>query len=66
MATGQSFKIVSKMAGNYIGIYYHVPQTGYTRKIAVLEMPNDSQVVDNVDFVNELCSLYRKRIKKSI
>ena len=66
MATGQSFKIVPKMVGNYIEVYFHVLQTGYTQKIAVLEMPNDAQMVDNVDFVNELCALYRKRIKKSI
>mgnify|MGYP007003814631 CR=1 FL=1 len=66
MATGQSFKIVPKIMGNFVEVYYHVQQIGYVRKIAVLEMPNDAQMADNVDFVNELGALYRKRIKKSI
>ena len=35
-------------------------------KLATLEMPNDNQMVDNVDFAKQLCDLYKKRIRKSI
>ena len=62
---GQSFKLTTKMEGNFIEIYY-VVSTGYIRKIAIVEVPCDSQWRDNVDLVDEICNAIRKRIKKSI
>lgn len=65
MATGQSFKLTTKLNGNYIEIYY-VVSTGYIRKIAVIEIPCDSQWRDNIELVDEVCTAIRKRIRKSI
>ncbi len=62
---GQSFKLTSKMIGNIIEIYY-VVSTGYIRKIAMIEVPVDSQWRDNVDLVDEVSEAIRKRIRKSI
>ena len=63
---GQNFQVVPKFIGNFIEIYFDIQGNGTVYKLATLEMPNDNQMVDNVDFAKQLCDLYKKRIRKSI
>lgn len=63
---GHNFKLVPKMSGNKIIILFVVPSAGECRQIASLEVPNDFQLNDNLDFANEVCQAYKKRIRKSI
>lgn len=61
---GNRFRIISKMPySNVIEIYIVV--NGDSRKIAVLETPNDRQISDNVELSETVCAAIQKRIRKS-
>ncbi len=62
---GNRFKIISKMPySNIIEIYIVI--NGNSRRIAVLETPNDKQISDNVELSETVCAAIQKRIRKSI
>ncbi len=62
---GNRFKIVSKMPySNIIEIYIVI--NGNSRRIAVLETPNDKQISDNVELSETVCAAIQKRIRKSV
>ncbi len=64
MANG--LRVVPKIDGNIIGIFMHMPSTGETRQVAMIETPIDYQLNDNMELAEEVCKAYRKRINKSI
>ena len=59
------FDLVTKMDGN-IGCILYVPPDGRYRDILWVKFPLDKQVKDNVDTMNELEQVRRRRIKKSL
>ena len=62
---GNRFKIISKMPySNIIEIYIVI--NGNSRRIAVLETPNDKQISDNVELSETVCAAIQKRIRKSV
>ena len=62
---GNRFKIVSKMPySNIIEIYIVI--NGNSRRIAVLETPNDKQISENVELSETVCAAIQKRIRKSV
>ena len=63
MASG--FKLDSTRNGNFVEIYF-VAQTGYRRKIAIIEFPNDLRWRDDVEMLDEVMLSIKKRIRKSI
>ncbi len=62
---GQNYKLVSKMEGNIAAIYFAIP-SGECREICRICFPNDSQVNDNCDAINEISAVLKRRIKKSL
>lgn len=60
-----NYKLVPKMEGNIV-IIILVTANGEGHQIARIMLPNDNQVTDNVDCINEICATLRKRIKRSI
>ena len=62
---GNRFKIVSKMPYNNI-IEIYIVINGNSRRIAVLETPNDKQISDNVELSETVCAAIQKRIRKSV
>lgn len=61
-----SFRLVPKIEGNKIGIFLVVPSMGQSRQVAYLEVLDDCQLNDNMELANEVCTAYRKRLRKSI
>ena len=59
-------RVIPKINGNMIGVFVHIPATGESRQVALVECPNDNQLNDNVELADEICRAYRKRITKSI
>ena len=49
---------------NIIEIYIVI--NGNSRRIAVLETPNDKQISDNVELSETVCAAIQKRIRKSV
>ncbi len=62
----KNFRVIHKISNNLIGIYVHIPSTGESRQVALVECPNDCQLGDNVELADMLCTAYRKRLNKSI
>ena len=60
-----NFKIVPKMERNLAAFYIVLPN-GESRQIGLIEFPNDKQVVDNVEAINAVANIMKRRIKKSI
>ena len=54
----KNFRIVHKISNNLIAIYVCVPATGESRQVALVECPNDSQLGDNVELADVLCTAY--------
>ena len=52
----KNFRIVHKISNNLIAIYVCVPATGESRQVALVECPNDSQLGDNVELADVLCT----------
>lgn len=64
---GQKYKLVPKMQNNRMAIYIIIPPpVDEVRQVAYIEMPNDNQLSDNVDFVNDFITAYKKRLRKSL
>lgn len=61
-----SFRLVPKIEGNKIGIFLVAPSMRQSRQVAYLEVPDDCQLNDNMELANEVCTAYRKRLRKSI
>ena len=64
MAT--KLRVIPKISGNIIGVFFYMPSTGQTRQVATIETPNDFQTNDDVVLAEEICKAYRKRLNKSI
>ena len=63
---GKNIRVVPKISNNLIAVYICIPSTGESRQVALVECPNDSQLGDNVELADVLCTAYRKRLNKSI
>ena len=59
------FKLVWKMEGNR-AILYVVSARGEVFPCLWVQMPNDQQVIDDVEALNDMKAIMMKRIKKSI
>ena len=62
---GNSFKLVSKMRDNVCCIFM-VNRIGDCMEVARILFPNDNQINDNVETVNSIITILRKRIRKSV
>lgn len=62
----KNIRVVPKISNNLIAVYICIPSTGESRQVALVECPNDSQLGDNVELADVLCTAYRKRLNKSI
>lgn len=60
-----SFKLVPKMDGNK-AIIYIVLSNGESQEICWLVFPNDMQLNDNIEAINQIIPILRKRIKRSM
>ena len=60
-----SYKVVPKMDGYKIAIFFAL-SNGDIRQIAYMEVPDDKQLNDNIVFINEVLTAYKKRIRKSL
>ena len=60
-----SFKLVPKMENNK-AIIYIVLSNGESQEICWLVFPNDMQLNDNIEAINQIIPILRKRIKRSI
>lgn len=61
-----TFRVVPKINGNHIGIFIIMQSTGENRQVGLIETPNDYQVNDDMALAEEICKLYRKRVRKSV
>lgn len=59
------FSLTSKLEGN-IGAIYATQPNGDSLDIAWFRFPNDHQVNDNIETINAIIPILRKRIKKSV
>lgn len=60
-----SFKLVPKMENNK-AIIYIVLSNGESQEICWLVFPNDMQLNDNIEAINQIIPILRKRIKRSM
>lgn len=60
-----NFKLVTKMDKN-IGAVFLVFPNGESKDIAWIRFPNDKQMGDNLDVLNTIVPIIRKRIRKSL
>lgn len=61
---GTGFRLVPKFDGNCLIILYEC--RGEVRVIAQILMPADQQLSDNVKAADDICSIMRTRIKRSL
>ena len=61
---GTNFRLVPKFDGNCLVILYE--WNGDARIIAQILLPADKQLSDNVETANDICSILKKRIRKSL
>ena len=59
------FNLVSKLDGNIGAIYLALPNGNIT-DIMWIRFPNDKQVSDNVETMNNIIPILRKRIRRSL
>ena len=45
-------RVIPKINGNMIGVFVHIPATGESRQVALVECPNDNQLNDNVELAD--------------
>jgi len=64
--TGGSLRVVPKMPYQNVIEIYVVNRAGETLKIGILQVPNDSQMNDNLELAETVCAAVRKRIRKSV
>ncbi len=60
------FRVVPKMPCSWLIEIYIVAKTGDVRKVAVIEVPHDDQLNDNLELSQTVCAAINKRIKKSV
>lgn len=63
--SNMSFKLVPKMENNK-AIIYIVLSNGESREVCWLVFPDDSQLNDNMEAINQIIPILRKRIKRSM
>ncbi|MCM1542125.1 MAG: hypothetical protein NC121_12820 [Blautia sp.] len=61
---GTNFRLVPKFEGNHLVILYE--RNGDAMAIAQILLPADRQLADNVEAANDICSILKKRIRKSL
>lgn len=60
-----NFKLVPKIENNIASIWIVLPN-GESQDIAWFRFPNDNQLNDNMDAINQMIPIMRKRIKRSL
>ncbi len=65
MINNSRFKLVSKLDKN-IGAIFLVLPNGDSTDIAWFKFPNDKQVNDNLEAMNSIIPILRKRINRSL
>ena len=65
MGMGKSFRLASKYAGDYGRMVLQFPNGNFTVVMDV-RFPNDGQLRDNYEFMQEAEKLYNRRIRKSV
>ena len=61
----KNFKLIPKMEKN-LAIIYIVAPNGESTDIMHIKFPADGQVNDNVDAINDIMAILRKRIRRSL
>lgn len=60
-----NFKLVPKFEGNIMVIYFVLPN-GENRQILQCMFPDDRQLRENIAAADEIISILRRRIKRSL
>ena len=65
MINNSRFTLTSKLDGNIAAIYITLPN-GNSTDIAWLRFPTDHQVNDDLEAINSIIPILRRRIRKSL
>ena len=65
MINNTRFTLTSKLNGNIAAVFITLPN-GNTMDIAWFKFPNDHQVNDDLEAINSIIPILRRRIRKSL